>query len=263
MPVVLRFSNVHVRTSVISLLPEFHLETVWPVSFEQSSQPAVPAGDKPPAIGVMFSGGIDSAILLSELLRRGHTVVPFHILTDCVWQSCESQAVTEFLAVMAQANLSPLVQLQMPLGDLYVEHWSMSGRGVPDEHSPDEAVYLPGRNPLLLIKPTLWCQQHGLRKLALATLAANPFADARPEFFARFEEMMQAAGGEAVEILRPFASLSKHSVMQLGKELPLHLTFSCLAPVDGLHCGRCNKCAERRAAFGHLASGDPTRYVAR
>ena len=34
--------------------------------------------------------------------------------------------------------------------------------------------------------------------------------------------------------------------MALGRGLPLELTFSCIAPVAGQHCGRCNKCAERR-----------------
>jgi 7-cyano-7-deazaguanine synthase len=55
--------------------------------------------------------------------------------------------------------------------------------------------------------------------------------------------------------------LSKRCVMQLGRDVPLELTFSCLAPVAGRHCGRCNKCAERAAAFVHLESGDPTPYV--
>jgi len=39
------------------------------------------------------------------------------------------------------------------------------------------------------------------------------------------------------------------------------LTFSCIAPVDGLHCGRCNKCAERAAAFRLTGTDDPTPYA--
>ena len=37
--------------------------------------------------------------------------------------------------------------------------------------------------------------------------------------------------------------------MALGRGLPLELTFSCISPLRGLHCGHCNKCAERQAAF--------------
>jgi 7-cyano-7-deazaguanine synthase len=218
---------------------------------------------EPSTVGVLLSGGVDSSVLLAEELRRGKAVVPFYVRTGCVWQDCELRAVRRFLAALAQPGLSQLVQLEMPLADLYGSHWSMSGRGVPDEKSPDEAVYLPGRNPLLLIKPVLWCQQHEVRQLALAALASNPFDDATPEFFAAFEDAMQHAHGERVEIIRPFAALSKPSVMQLGRRLPMGLTFSCLAPVDGDHCGRCNKCAERQAAFATLKLEDPTRYAAR
>jgi 7-cyano-7-deazaguanine synthase len=131
---------------------------------------------------------------------------------------------------------------------------------VPDDASPDEAVFLPGRNPLLLVKPVLWCQMHGVRRLALATLANNPFDDATPAFFASFEEMFWQATRERVPIIRPFERMSKHRVMELGRNLPLELTFSCLAPVQGIHCGRCNKCAERRLAFRRVKLDDRTRY---
>jgi 7-cyano-7-deazaguanine synthase len=56
--------------------------------------------------------------------------------------------------------------------------------------------------------------------------------------------------------------MTKRQVMQLGRELPLELTFSCIAPVGELHCGRCNKCAERQAAFHEAAIVDRTIYHA-
>jgi 7-cyano-7-deazaguanine synthase len=49
--------------------------------------------------------------------------------------------------------------------------------------------------------------------------------------------------------------------MNLGRDLPLELTFSCLAPHSGLHCGRCNKCAERQRAFSLIELSDPTIYA--
>ena len=73
--------------------------------------------------------------------------------------------------------------------------------------------------------------------------------------------MLQQATGERVEILRPLEHLSKHRVLELSGDLPLGLTFSCLAPVDGLHCGQCNKCAERRAVFRLAKTSDPTHYA--
>jgi 7-cyano-7-deazaguanine synthase len=214
-----------------------------------------------PATGLLLSGGIDSAVLLAQLLERGSRVVPFYVRTGCVWDECELAAVKRFVAAVPDEELADLVVLEMPLADLYGDHWSISGRGVPDDQTPDEAVFMPGRNPLLLIKPALWCQTHGVPRLALATLANNPFDDATLEFFAAFEAMLSQATGERVEIVRPFERLHKRQVMELGRHLPLELTFSCLAPAGGLHCGQCNKCAERRLAFREIELADTTRYA--
>ena len=211
--------------------------------------------------GLLLSGGIDSAVLLAQLLNRGCQVVPFYIRTGCVWQTEELVAIRRFLAQLARPNLQGLVEFEMPLADLYGTHWSLSGVDVPDDRSPDEAVFLPGRNPLLLIKPALWCRTHGIAHLALATLAGNPFQDATPEFFAHFEAMLHAALGGEIQIARPLERMSKSHVMEMGRNLPLDLTFSCLSPVEGMHCGRCNKCAERQAAFSLVAMPDPTEYA--
>ena len=54
---------------------------------------------------------------------------------------------------------------------------------VPGADTPDEAVYLPGRNALLAIKAALWCQLHDIDVLAVATLKSNPFDDASASFF--------------------------------------------------------------------------------
>lgn len=215
----------------------------------------------PQEIGLLLSGGIDSAVLLDQLLRRGRRVVPFYVRSDCIWEDVELATLRRFLAVVARPELEGLVVLDMPVADLFANHWSLSGGGVPDQDSPDEAVFLPGRNPLLLLKPALWCVAHGVRELALATLASNPFADATPEFFARFRVMIRVATGGDVEIIRPFELMSKREVLQLGRDVPLELTFSCLAPVGDLHCGQCNKCAERRSAFAQLGTHDPTTYA--
>jgi 7-cyano-7-deazaguanine synthase len=213
------------------------------------------------ATGVLLSGGVDSAILVGQLLRGGQSVVPFYVRTGCLWERCELEAARKFVAALAEPNLAELVLMDMPVVDLYDGHWSLSGSAVPDQTTPDEAVYLPGRNPLLLLKPALWCRMHGASQLAIATLANNPFDDARPAFFDSFEKMLREATGGSVAIVRPFEHLTKRSVVELGRGLPLELTFSCLAPVDGLHCGKCNKCAERRKALSQLETGDPTRYA--
>jgi 7-cyano-7-deazaguanine synthase len=137
----------------------------------------------------------------------------------------------------------------------------VTGRNVPSASQPDETVYLPGRNPLLVIKAHVWCQLHGVPRLALGALSGNPFADATDEFFVDFEAAMDRAVSGHVELLRPLAALDKRQVMEWGRQLPLEMTFSCLAPIDSMHCGQCNKCEERRRAFREVDLVDSTRYA--
>lgn len=210
--------------------------------------------------GLLLSGGIDSSVLFATLLTQGWQITPFYVRTGCTWESAELNAVRNFISSVAPRDSNTLVELDMPLADLYGTHWSITGNHVPDSRSPDEAVFLPGRNPLLLLKPALWCHLNNIPRLALATLASNPFDDATPGFFKQFEGMLQAAVGASVQIIRPFEQFSKSRVLQLGSALPLELTFSCIAPIDGQHCGRCNKCAERRRGFADLGLEDRTCY---
>ena len=205
--------------------------------------------------GLLFSGGLDSAVLLAQLLEQGQRVQPFYVRTGCRWEDAERKAIEHFMDALNLQAVEAVVELEVPIADLYGLHWSVTGVSVPDENTLDEAVSLWGRNPLLLIKPALWCQQHGIEQLAMATLASNPFADTTPEFFLVFEQMLEAATTKRLKILRPFAGLSKQEVLAKGSHLPLELTFSCLAPIREEHCGHCNKCAERGRVLSTLSKG--------
>jgi 7-cyano-7-deazaguanine synthase len=212
-------------------------------------------------VGLLVSGGLDSSILLAHLLAEGRRVQPFYVQSGLHWQRDELWALQAFLITIECDRLEPLVVFDVPLRDLYGYHWSITGRDVPDAESRDDAVYLPGRNLLLALKPALWCAMHDVEELSLAVLDSNPFADAGGEFFDQFETLLHRATGSRVRLTRPFAGMQKQDVMRLGDGLPLELTFSCIAPDRGRHCGQCNKCAERQRAF--LAAGlpDPTPYA--
>ena len=213
-------------------------------------------------VGLLLSGGLDSCVLLAQLLAQGRRVQPFYIRTDVVWAAAELAAIRRFLQILDTSALADLQVFDLPLADLYQDHWSISGLNTPDADTPDEAVYLPGRNALLALKPLIWCQAHQIEELALAVLAGNPFADAQPEFLNRLASAMSLSqNGQRVTITRPLAQLSKDAVLRLGHGLPLEHTFSCISPRDGLHCGECNKCEERRAAFRRVGLTDATVYA--
>jgi 7-cyano-7-deazaguanine synthase len=214
-----------------------------------------------PTIGVLTSGGLDSAILVSHLAEQGEIVQPIYLESGLHWQPAELAGLQAYLQAAATKNLLPLVVLKLPLDDVYTDHWSLTGKQTPDATTPDEAVYLPGRNLLLSIKPAIWCQLHGIKKLALGVLGSNPFDDASDAFFTALESVLAKLGQPPLEIVRPFGKLHKREVMLLGRDFPLALSFSCIAPVGNLHCGRCNKCAERKAAFASAGLPDDTRYA--
>ena len=212
-------------------------------------------------VGLLLSGGLDSCVLLGHLLAQGCVVQPFYVCCRLAWEREERAAAAAFLAAVASSRLRPLVTFQQPVDDLYGPHWSVTGRGAPQADTPDEAVYLHGRNALLLIKPALWCAVHQIRQLALALLANNPFDDAAEGFFHDFAAALSRATGSRLQFIRPLAPYRKAEVLSLVSGLPLELTFSCIAPHAGRHCGRCNKCAERRAAFAAAGIADKTDYV--
>ncbi len=212
------------------------------------------------AVGLLLSGGLDSCILLAHMLDLGYAVQPLFIRTGVVWEAEELTATRRFLNATGSERLRELVLLELPLDDLYGAHWSICGNGAPSAATHDAAVYLPGRNPLLLVKAAVWCQMHGIAQVAIAPLASNPFADATAEFFETFGRAMSLAG-PPIQVLRPFSKLTKRDVMHLGRGLPLEHTFSCIAPVDSMHCGECNKCGERKSAFELVGRQDPTCYA--
>ena len=187
-------------------------------------------------------------------------VQPLYVRCGLYWEAVELTHLQRFLVALSSPKLRPLHILEMPVGDLYADHWSLSGDDVPGADTSDEAVFLPGRNVLLLSKAMLWCHLHDVGELALAPLASNPFPDATPTFFADFAAVVNRAVGGCVKVVQPYLHLHKSDVMRRGVGFPLELTFSCIHPIQDRHCGLCNKCAERRHAFIDVGLPDRTPY---
>ncbi|OGW84758.1 MAG: hypothetical protein A3C35_01335 [Omnitrophica bacterium RIFCSPHIGHO2_02_FULL_46_11] len=208
----------------------------------------MPANKK---VAVLTSGGLDSAILISYLSKKYDSVYPIYIQSGHVWEGAELASLKRFLKTIRNQRLKPLVILSLSTADLYPKHWSFSGKKIPGAKSHDTQVYLPGKNIFLIAKASVFCALNRVPSLALGPLKTNPFPDASPAFFKMMERACSKGLQYRIRILTPFLNLTKKEVISLGRHLPLELTFSCLRPKGHSHCGRCNKCAERKKVIAH------------
>jgi 7-cyano-7-deazaguanine synthase len=235
---------------------------------------------------VLISGGLDSAVLLAEeAARPEHDIVqPIYVSVGLAWEAAEQAAVRELLAAGPFVSRTrPLVSLTVDMRDTYeAGHWAIEGRP-PRYHTPDEDVYLPGRNVILLGKAGVYCAAAGIDRLVLGTLAHNPFPDATAGFRSAMATALSLGLAHPLVIDAPFAGSGKAEVIRRGAALgvPLWLTLSCMDPRRGVHepfepleplepfepllvhCGTCSKCRERHDAFLEAGVVDSTEYADR
>ncbi len=236
---------------------------------------------------VLCSGGLDSVVLLAWAARHA-PAQPVYVRAGLAWEEQEIQALERVGPALGRSGridergmqgeagpagaafgvqtgtIRPLVVLDFDVRDLYPpSHWAL--RGTPPAYdTPDEDVYLPGRNILLLSKAGVFAASRGITRILLGPLAGNPFPDATASFFRAMSEALGLGLARPLSVDAPFAALHKADVIRLGAALgvPLGATLSCMNPRDLVHCGLCSKCRERRDAFAEARVEDPTEYRA-
>ncbi|MFH1018909.1 MAG: 7-cyano-7-deazaguanine synthase [Pseudomonadota bacterium] len=209
---------------------------------------------------VLASGGVDSSILLAEVAAQGMEVTPVYVRSGLYWESTELRWLARYIQALGFSSVKPVVELEGAAG-VMDQHWSTTGYGVPGAFSDDREVYLPGRNLILFANVTTFAAIRGIPRVYIGTLKGNSFPDATPEFFDAMARTASMALEKNVEILAPYRGLSKTEIVKRFSFLPLELTFSCLRPANDMHCGHCNKCAERSRAFNEAGFVDSTEYI--
>jgi len=220
---------------------------------------------------VLFSGGLDSAVLAADALADGPAHA-LHVSVGFAWEAEElAMAARLFAHPPFAGRIEPPVGLRFDMLDVFPPtHWAVRGEP-PAFDTPDEDVYLDGRNVILLSKAAVYAArtnggrgapEASVTRLLLGTLADNPFPDASPAFLSATAQSFSLGLGIPIRVETPFATLHKSDVIRRGVALgvPLALTLSCMQPKDGMHCGRCSKCRERRDAFREAGVEDLTVY---
>jgi 7-cyano-7-deazaguanine synthase len=217
-------------------------------------------------IAVLFSSGLDSAVLLAYAASEntGSHVQPIYVSAGLAWEAEERDMAERLLKSPSYhvRDILPLLTLTLDMRDVYPSsHWAIRGEP-PAYDTRDEDVYIYGRNIVLLSKAAVYMARAGMTRVMIGPLAGNPFPDASREFFDAMARALSIGLDSPLRIEAPFAAMHKAAVIALGRSLnvPFELTLSCMQPRNGVHCGRCSKCRERIEGFKEAGVQDPAPY---
>ena len=193
----------------------------------------------------LFSGGLDSTVLLSFLKQKRCKVYP---LTINYGQRHEreiqaSKEVCKVLNIKTQKiiDISDISQLLM----------SSSLIDKTGDLSAQELAIVPNRNAILLSLATAWAVSMNTNYVAFAGHKSdNPYPDCTNMFIRKFEMSMREGNNREITILNPFINMEKWEVVKEGMLMgsPIEKSYSCYKG-NKEPCGKCHTCLERKDAI--------------
>ena len=88
---------------------------------------------------VLFSGGLDSAVLVAHAARQA-IAQPLYVSVGLAWETAELELAARFLETITTDRVRPLVPLRFDMQDIYPSsHWAVRGEA-PGFDTPDEEV---------------------------------------------------------------------------------------------------------------------------
>lgn len=212
----------------------------------------------------LMSGGLDSCVLVGQLLRDGREVeaISFDYGQRHRVELDHARLLSEAYGIK-QTEVNARL-----LGDLAVGSALTDNRtAVPHGHYEEEsmkATVVPNRNMALLSLAAARAIATGA-DVAIAAHAGDHviYPDCRDTFMDLFQATVKEGnwGASGFTVLRPFVRMSKADIVRVGALIgaPMHLTWSCYEG-GSRHCGACGTCVERKEAFELAGVKDPTEY---
>lgn len=210
---------------------------------------------------LLFGAGVESTTLVQRLLAEGKMVWPVYQHWGLHWEDCELDHARRFCKVRACERLRPLMEIRRPPPAGMEHHWAVTGIGFPRAADTFHALEIPQRNHTLLVTAARQCAQMPELRLVMGTTADNRFSDGSRAFFDQCERQLGQELDRPVRILTPLIDFDKTQVIRMAERDTLALSFSCLDPQQGRHCGLCYKCGRRQDAFRAAGVEDPTFYA--
>lgn len=212
----------------------------------------------------VFSGGIDSTVLLYQMLAEGEKVRAVSI------DYGQRHGARELGAARAIAGVAGVPHDVVDMSGLAMllpgSSQTDPSVALPLGHYADpsmRATIVPNRNMILLSVAAAVCLAHGGEAVVYGAHAGDSdvYPDCRETFATALDAALHLCDHRPVRLERPFVNLTKTDIVRKGLHLgaPLEMTWSCYAGLS-VHCGNCGTCFERREAFAATAFGDPTQY---
>lgn len=214
---------------------------------------------------VIYSGGLDSTVLLCKLKAEGREVKALSI----------NYGQRHGRELEAARKICGMLHIEHKVADLSGLRELMAGSSqtdstvpVPHGHYAAENMKLtvvPNRNALLLSVGFAWAISLKHDTVAYAAHAGDHaiYPDCREEFTTPFAEAMRNADWHPVELERPFLTMTKAQIVGIGADIAacgaMAESYSCYEGEEQ-HCGLCGTCQERRSAFRDAGVYDLTNY---
>ncbi len=216
---------------------------------------------------VLASGGLDSAVCLSEALRE-FNVALLHVNYG---QRTEDRELAAFQSLadhfgITRKLVADISYLRQIGGSSLLDSEQEVEEGLPSGKAANvPSTYVPFRNAHILCLATSWAEVIGARALFIGAVEedGSGYPDCTVEFFERFGAAV-AVGTRPdaqISIHTPLIHLNKAEIVKRGLELgtPLHLTWSCYTESEAA-CGVCESCCLRLRGFAAAGESDPIIY---
>ena len=214
---------------------------------------------------LIYSGGLDSTVLLAKLLSEGNEVKCLSVN----YGQRHSRELESAKAICAKLGVEHrIVDLSCLKPLLGGSSQTDDNVPVPHGHYAAENMRLtvvPNRNALMLSVAFAWAISLKYDAVAYAAHAGDHavYPDCREEFTKPFAEAMWNADWHAVELKRPFIGITKADIARIGHSIgadeDMAASYSCYEGKQA-HCGLCGTCQERRSAFRDAGVPDLTNY---
>jgi len=209
----------------------------------------------------LFSGGIDSTVMLWRLVSEGWRLILLSF-------NYHRRNPREIEAAQRIAQLCPheeSLTIDLPiLRELFDFDHEVRARWEEKLNNPP-TILIPYRNLIFYSLAAHVASQKEVEVVAGGHTLEDQtrLPDASTKYIKRLNETLdESLHKSAVRVYAPLIELDKTAVVRLGMRLgaPLELTWSCWAAMNE-HCGQCPGCKARRRTFNAAGYADSTKYL--